>query len=341
MLTEQNGGGIIMITWSVAFTIAYKDDTTKYVEVVQDKGGVRLSMGSMDDWRTARRLPKFSAFTEAYGFGFTPNLPNNIASYNYRFTATATNGHVNVLGSSSELSPGAINNSALVVSELLADDGFAAYLVPSATVLINTTYIDYDPDFVDDAAEGSNIISSLLEYGVDVKTFTDITAEGIAAALVDVDLILIPETENEPLIFSTEAATILRNFVSNGGTLISISSFFAEIYPTVYLNQIFSWSLSMHEGNGSDINKTVNANSNGFSDCVSTLPYNDALQGLIEESIPAGSTTIYKSSNSVYVVLMPYDQGTVIFLGWDWYNAEPIGSVDGGWLQVLYTAITL
>ena len=340
MLTEQNGGGVIMITWSVAFTIAYKDDTTKYVEVVQDKGGVRLSMGSMDDWRTARRLPKFSAFTGAYGFGFTPNLPNNIASYNYRFTATATNGHVNVLGSSSELSPGAINNSALVVSELLADDGFAAYLVPSATVLINTTYIDYDPDFVDEEAEGSNIISSLLEYGVDVKTFTDITAEGIAAALVDVDLILIPETEKEPLIFSTEAATILRNFVSNGGTLVSMNfTSFGE--PTIYLNQIFTWSLSLTEGSGSDINKTVNANSSGFTDCVSTLPYNDDVSGFAEESLPAGSITIYKSSDSVYVVLMPYDQGTVIFLGWDWYNAEPIGSVDGGWLQVLYTAMTL
>ena len=340
MLTEQNGGGVIMITWSVAFTIAYKDDTTKYVEVVQDKGGVRLSMGSMDDWRTARRLPKFSAFTGAYGFGFTPNLPNNIASYNYRFTATATNGHVNVLGSSSELSPGAINNSALVVSELLADDGFAAYLVPSATVLINTTYIDYDPDFVDNEAEGSNIISSLLEYGVDVKTFTDITAEGIAAALVDVDLILIPETQNAPLIFSTEAATILRNFVSNGGTLVSMNfTSFGE--PTIYLNQIFTWSLSLTEGSGSDINKTVNANSSGFTDCVSTLPYNDDVSGFAEESLPAGSITIYKSSDSVYVVLMPYDQGTVIFLGWDWYNAEPIGSVDGGWLQVLYTAMTL
>ena len=340
MLTEQNGGGVIMITWSVAFTIAYKDDTTKYVEVVQDKGGVRLSMGSIDDWRIARRLPKFSAFTGAYGFGFTPNLPNNIASYNYRFTATATNGHVNVLGSSSELSPGAIINSALVVSELLADDGFAAYLVPSATVLINTTYIDYDPDFVDEEAEGSNIISSLLEYGVDVKTFTDITAEGIAAALVDVDLILIPETEKEPLIFSTEAATILRNFVSNGGTLVSMNfTSFGE--PTIYLNQIFTWSLSLTEGSGSDINKTVNADSSGFTDCVSTLPYNDDVSGFAEESLPAGSITIYKSSDSVYVVLMPYDQGTVIFLGWDWYNAEPIGSVDGGWLQVLYTAITL
>jgi len=340
MLIEKNSGVVIMITWSVSFTIAYKDDTTKYVEVVQDKGGVRLSMGSIDDWRTARRLPKFSAFTEAYGFGFIPNLPNNIASYNYRFTATATNGHVNVLGSSSELSPGAINNSALVVSELLADDGFAAYLMPSATVLINTTYIDYDPDFENVSYEGSNIIASLLQYGVEVKTFTDITAEGITAALVGVDLMLIPETENAPLIFSTEAATIIRNFVSNGGTLVSLNfTSFGE--PTIYLNQIFSWSLLMTEGSGSDINKTVNANSNGFTDCVSTLPYNNAIDGFAEESLPAGSITIYKSSDSVYVVLMPYNQGTVIFLGWDWYNAEPIGEDDGGWLQVLYTAVTL
>lgn len=85
----------------------------------------------------------------------------------------------------------------------------------------------------------------------------------------------------------------------------------------------------------------MNANPNGFTDCVSTLPYNNATIGLVEESLPAGSVTIYKSSNSVYVALMPYNQGTAIFLGWDWYDAEPIGNTDGGWLQVLYTAMTL
>ena len=331
-----------MITWSVAFTIAYKDDTTKYVEVVQDKGGVRLSMGSIDDWRVARRLPKFSAFTQAFGFGFTPNLPDNVASYNYRFTATATNGHINVLGSSTELSPNAINNSALVVSELLTDDGFAEYLVPGATVLINTSYIDYDPGNFD--AEGSNIIASLLQYGVEVKTFTDISAESLTTLLENVNLLLIPETENgffserEPLVFSNEAVAVLRHFVNNGGVFISMGA--SDVNG--YLNQVFSWSLSMYEGETSSIDKTVYAATNGFAECVSTLPQYSAVYGLMPEGLPVGSIPIYESfRGAVYVVLMPYGQGSVIFIGWDWFDAEPIGEGDGGWLQVLYTAVTL
>ena len=37
---------------------------------------------------------------------------------------------------------------------------------------------------------------------------------------------------------------------------------------------------------------------------------------------------------------MPFDQGQVIFLGWDWFNALPTpGFQDGGWLTVLDNAI--
>ena len=99
--------------------------------------------------------------------------------------------------------------------------------------------------------------------------------------------------------------------------------------------------MSIYEGNRSDINKTVSADISGFADCVATLPYNDAVKGVLEESLPAGSVTIYKSLDSIYVVLMPYNQGTVVFLGWDWYGAVPVDDLDGGWLEVLYTAVTL
>ncbi|MBW8773348.1 MAG: hypothetical protein JF590_08685, partial [Gemmatimonadetes bacterium] len=27
--------------------------------------------------------------------------------------------------------------------------------------------------------------------------------------------------------------------------------------------------------------------------------------------------------------------GWVIWLGWDWYDAAPVGSQDGGWLDIL------
>ena len=38
------------------------------------------------------------------------------------------------------------------------------------------------------------------------------------------------------------------------------------------------------------------------------------------------------------VTLFPHGLGAVVFLGWDWIEAAPIGDRDGGWLEVLALA---
>jgi hypothetical protein len=30
-----------------------------------------------------------------------------------------------------------------------------------------------------------------------------------------------------------------------------------------------------------------------------------------------------------------------VVLGWDWWNAIPLGTLDGGWVDVLYSALTM
>jgi hypothetical protein len=32
---------------------------------------------------------------------------------------------------------------------------------------------------------------------------------------------------------------------------------------------------------------------------------------------------------------MPYGDGFVYVLGWDWYDAQPVGNEDGGWNHLL------
>ena len=32
---------------------------------------------------------------------------------------------------------------------------------------------------------------------------------------------------------------------------------------------------------------------------------------------------------------MPFGVGKVIYLGWDWFDAAPLGSRDDGWIDVL------
>ena len=39
--------------------------------------------------------------------------------------------------------------------------------------------------------------------------------------------------------------------------------------------------------------------------------------------------------------MMPFGSGYVVLLGYDWFNMQPVGSVDGGWISVLNSALHL
>jgi len=325
--------GSIMVVWSVAFNIAYKNGTSKCVEVVQDNRGLRLSLGTMSDWHIAKRLPKFSEFTAAYGFGYVASLPSNIAAYNFRFTAITTNGHINVLGSDEKLSPGSVNNDVAIAAELIADSGFASYLVPSAMVMINTDYVDYDPNNAD--AEASNVIATLSEYGVDTRTFTDISANGFRAALADTTVLIIPENENDTLVLSEEANAVIRDYVDGGGTFLFMET------SLDYVNQIFSWSIATNEGTVLPFDKSESAAAYGFGGCPSQIDGNlNGNSPLDISSLPTGAVPIYTFEDMAAVVVFPRGQGKVIYIAWDWYDAAPIGEQDGGWLEVLVAAVT-
>ena len=56
-------------------------------------------------------------------------------------------------------------------------------------------------------------------------------------------------------------------------------------------------------------------------------------------SLPPGARDIYRTGSSVVVATMPVGCGTVTYLGWDWYNAEPVAATDGGWVEVLNRAL--
>ena len=47
--------------------------------------------------------------------------------------------------------------------------------------------------------------------------------------------------------------------------------------------------------------------------------------------------TIYEGSgpNQSVVTMIPYGSGKIYVLGWDWFDASPLGGEDGGWLSLL------
>jgi hypothetical protein len=182
----------------------------------------------------------------------------------------------------------------------------------------------------------------LSSLGHSVTTYTSNTASGINAGLSGKDLVLIPEQERGNLIsaLNSPARSAYRSFVNNGGGLI-IQGFSGRADD--FLNGVFGFNDSeVTAGSyGSPITffRQSAANSTEFSNDASSLPWNDGTNALLESSLPSGSRSIYENGNNSAVAVMPYGLGKIVFTGWDWYNARPTGSQDGGWLTVLDSAV--
>ena len=320
-----------MIVWNVAFNIAYKNGQIKSIEAVQDEAGARLISGTMDEFNEAKRLPEFATFLQSIGVGGVPYLPSDVESYDFRFTSIATNGHVNVCGSSDAIDGVVVTNDSAVFGELTADANFNEFFASASAVLINTSYVDYDPGVP--SAEASNLIAGLESFGRTVKTFSSVDAAGVTEAIQGVSHLIIPELEEGSLIFSPEAAAVIRNYVSSGNTFIA---FYTNQRMRDMVNDLFDWSISEgSEGSGTYL-KTAEAEGQGFGSGPSSLPVENATAGVSESSLPTGGVAIYKEeSNSCAVAKIPYGQGHVIIFAWDWYGAFPVGSHNDGWLVAL------
>jgi hypothetical protein len=45
------------------------------------------------------------------------------------------------------------------------------------------------------------------------------------------------------------------------------------------------------------------------------------------------------ASGNAVVAVIPYGSGHVVVLGWDFYAAWPLGTTDGGWVNVFYASL--
>ena len=74
-----------------------------------------------------------------------------------------------------------------------------------------------------------------------------------------------------------------------------------------------------------------------FSGLSPTIPDWSATDALNTATLPIDSITIYSGAGTYQSVVtkIPYGNGQIYMLGWDWYNAAPQGNNDGGWLYLL------
>jgi hypothetical protein len=219
----------------------------------------------------------------------------------------------------------------------------ATLLFFAPTAMADDIVVFDNPSYVDTGGTSSNesdtMQASLASLGHTVTTFTGISDTDFAAALAGKDTLVIPETEIGDLnaALTPAARTVIANFVAGGGGLIKNGH---RVRDEDLLDAIFGFSLTSVAlstgGNGGNI--TAAATGTPFDGGPASLIANNATSALGAASLPAGSLALYENASGVTVARMSHGAGRIVFLGWDWFNAAPLGSQDAGWLSVLDAA---
>lgn len=191
-------------------------------------------------------------------------------------------------------------------------------------IFINTNYVDYRENVgVSVSREPNNLMAFMDSAGLYYETFTDISESSFAS--FSGGFILIPEIEEDNLNpdLTSGARTAIESFVDNGGTFIVFHPGNGDV-PEV-LNAVFGFSIDTN-----DPDEPISLTQDGenlFPGESSTLASLSATSSIDTSTLPENSITIYEGdgANQSVVAMIPYGGGKIYVLGWDWYDAPPIG----------------
>ena len=171
----------------------------------------------------------------------------------------------------------------------------------------------------------------------DFVTFTEESGSGFTDILETYSIVVFPEMENARLNLGDDEKEQLKNFVLNGGRVITAG----DRANLEFLNNTFNLSLE-YFSMGANENYNYVANDSAIFAGID-LPYIEPLNAnqhlLVFDSFPEGSFNIFGQGANTGVAEIPFGSGSIIWLGWSWFNAAPVGSEDGGWLKVLDHAV--
>jgi Ca2+-binding RTX toxin-like protein len=220
----------------------------------------------------------------------------------------------------------------------------AAFLITPALASAATVAVFDDPNYVDTAggagAESDNIQASIAARGHTVRAFTGITAGDFSFALAGARVLVIPEQEIDELApdLSGDAVHIIRSYVASGGGLIITNN--SGAFAASFLNRVFGIAVTEGSGPGTTTKQAAAAGTT-FASGPGTLPDNDGTNFLT--GLPAGAASMYANGANSSVVAFTVGNGTIVFLGWDWFNSDPPTAgtgQDGGWQSILGRALS-
>lgn len=204
-------------------------------------------------------------------------------------------------------------------------------------IFVNNNFVDYYEGSTSVSDEANNLIAMFDESGIVYKKFTDIDGRTFSS-LDNMDKLIIPELDEGDLLpsLTSDARNAITEFVDGGGTLIMFEPNSGDVINV--LNELFGWELETIE-----VSEPIDITEAGailFPDESSDLPDLSATDSLDTSTLPVDSVSIYTDDNDQTVVAkMPYGDGFVYVLGWDWYNALPRGEEDGGWNHLLISIL--
>jgi hypothetical protein len=225
------------------------------------------------------------------------------------------------------ISANPVKNGTIVVNGRSIPD---CYNISSSTIniMMNGNYTDLEE-------EAPNLVAAITSFGNTCSTFTDISESTFAS--FSGGILVIPELQSDEDslgdVLTSGAKDAIADFVNNGGTLITFEPDSDNLY--ILLNSIFGFSLDT-----AGVSNPINLTSEGlglFPTAPSNIPNNDGTDSLDITTLPTNSVTLYEGDgeNQSAVTMMPYGDGKIYVMGWDWYDGAPLGEQDGGWLEIL------
>ena len=223
-----------------------------------------------------------------------------------------------------------MSNIAATLSVLGVSSAPAQFRVTETTALHNDPgCYDYIPGNF--GSETSNAEASLNFMGYPVQPFGGMTGAIFNPVLTGkFSLMIVEPFCNLSVTLDPPAIAAVQNFVGSGGTVVFFST-----GSMASINGIFGFGV----GPGSSSISTLTAGAAAdprFAGAPASLSTPSATSALGAGALPGGSFIIYESfTGDAVVAEMPYGAGRVVFMGWDWFDAWPVGISDGGWLNVL------
>lgn len=190
-------------------------------------------------------------------------------------------------------------------------------------------------------SESYNVSRTISSLGAEVLPIEASAMSRVYRERIEIKAMVIPELVNGTVkemarAFSRRARKYLRAYVAKGGTLIMFLDSPGQSRAVWLLRAMFKWRLKFLDATGAGRLNAANAQSLSLSALPSILANNSDTDVVAKESLPRHAKMVYEDQDGHSMVsVIPVGRGRVILMGWDWFDAQPEGKYDGGWVSLL------